>query len=95
IIMAGILFGALFFAGVRLRMLALPLLVGTVAGVLVAVSSSNRMTRILSFLNTGCDDHTGTISAACWQPLHGTWALANGGIFGVGLGNSKAKWSWL
>ncbi|WP_327013530.1 putative lipid II flippase FtsW [Cryobacterium sp. GrIS_2_6] len=95
IIMAGILFGALFFAGVRLRMLAFPLLIGTVAGVLVAVSSSNRMTRILSFLNTGCDDHTGTISAACWQPLHGTWALANGAIFGVGLGNSKAKWSWL
>jgi cell division protein FtsW len=95
IIMAGILFGALFFAGVRLRMLALPLLIGSVAGALVAVSSSNRMTRILSFLNTGCDDHTGTISAACWQPLHGTWALANGGIFGVGLGNSKAKWSWL
>ena len=27
--------------------------------------------------------------------MHGTWALAAGGIFGVGLGNSKAKWSWL
>lgn len=23
------------------------------------------------------------------------WALASGGVFGVGLGNSKAKWSWL
>jgi cell division protein FtsW len=27
--------------------------------------------------------------------VHGTWALAAGGVFGVGLGNSKAKWSWL
>lgn len=53
------------------------------------------MTRILSFVGTGCDERGGTISSACWQPLHGTWALANGGIFGVGLGNSKAKWSWL
>ncbi|RNE59446.1 putative lipid II flippase FtsW [Cryobacterium tepidiphilum] len=94
-IMAGILFGALFFAGVRLRLLAAPLAIGVIGAGLMALSSSNRMTRILSFLGTGCDEIDGTISAACWQPLHGTWALANGGIFGVGLGNSKAKWSWL
>jgi len=94
-IMGGILFGALFFAGVRLRLLALPLLAGAVVAVLVALSSSNRMTRILSFMGAGCDEQQGAITAACWQPLHGTWALANGGILGVGLGNSKAKWSWL
>ncbi len=94
-IMAGILFGALFFAGVRLRLLVLPLLAGAVVAVVVALSSSNRMTRILSFMGSGCDEQQGAISAACWQPLHGTWALANGGILGVGLGNSKAKWSWL
>jgi cell division protein FtsW len=45
----------------------------------------------MSFLNENCTDYTN----ACWQPLHGKWALANGGIFGVGLGQSKAKWSWL
>jgi cell division protein FtsW len=50
------------------------------------------MNRILSFLSVdGCTDY----SNACWQPLHGLWAMANGGIFGVGLGNSKSKWSWL
>ena len=27
--------------------------------------------------------------------MHGWWALASGRVFGVGLGNSKAKWSWL
>jgi cell division protein FtsW len=94
-IMAGILFGALFFAGVKLRMLAIPLLIGAVLAVLVAVSSSNRLTRLLSFASDKCEELSGTISAECWQPLHGTWALANGGVFGVGLGNSKAKWSWL
>ena len=95
IIMASILFGAMFFAGVRLRMLALPLIIGIVAGGLLAISSENRRTRLLSFAVDSCDTVGGPISAACWQPLHGTWALANGGIFGVGLGNSKAKWSWL
>ncbi len=27
--------------------------------------------------------------------MHGWEALASGGVFGVGLGNSTAKWSWL
>ena len=95
IIMAAILFGALFFAGVKLRMLAIPLGIGVIGAVILALVSSNRLTRLLSFFGEGCENLTGTISAECWQPLHGTWALANGGIFGVGLGNSKAKWSWL
>jgi len=94
-IMAAILFGALFFAGVRLRLMLAPLAVGLLGAGLMALTSSNRMTRILSFIGKGCEEVHGTISAACWQPLHGTWALANGGVFGVGLGNSKAKWSWL
>ncbi len=94
-IMAGILFGALYFAGVKLRMLAIPFLVGSAAALGVAFSSENRMTRIMSFVGDGCDTIDGSILDTCWQPLHGTWALANGGIFGVGLGNSTAKWSWL
>ncbi|TFD12826.1 putative lipid II flippase FtsW [Cryobacterium sp. TMT1-2-2] len=94
-IMAGILFGALFFAGVKLRLLAVPLLVGVGGAIVLAIASPNRLTRIMSFLNEGCTELSGEISSSCWQPLHGTWALANGGVFGVGLGNSKAKWSWL
>ncbi len=94
-IMAGILFGALFFAGVKLRLLVVPLLVGVGGAIVLAVVSPNRMTRIMSFLNEGCTELSGEISSSCWQPLHGTWALANGGVLGVGLGNSKAKWSWL
>jgi len=95
IIMGGLLFGALFFAGVRLKLLAIPLAAGTVLALIVALSSSNRFVRIMSFIGQGCDEVKGSISDACWQPLHGTWALANGGVTGVGLGNSKAKWSWL
>jgi cell division protein FtsW len=90
-IMAGLVFGALFFAGIKLRMLVVPILIGAVIAVLVAVSSESRLTRILSFLNPTTTDYQGTD----YQPQHGEWALAGGGIFGVGLGNSRAKWSWL
>jgi cell division protein FtsW len=91
IIMGMITIGAIFFAGIKLRIIMIPVALGGVAVLLLAVTSSNRLARIFSYLSENCTDYTN----ACWQPLHGKWALAGGGIFGVGLGNSKAKWSWL
>ncbi len=91
-IMATMLFGALFLIGVRLRLLFLPIALGAIGLWLVAISSESRMNRITAFLQENC---TSINTEDCWQVVHGTFALANGGIFGVGLGNSAAKWSWL
>jgi cell division protein FtsW len=33
--------------------------------------------------------------AGCWQPVHGRWALATGGWWGLGLGESREKWGFL
>jgi cell division protein FtsW len=90
-IMAGLVFGALFYAGIKLRMLFLPVIAGALIAVVVAFSSESRTTRIMSFFNGSGADYEGTD----WQAQHGLWALASGGVFGVGLGNSRAKWSWL
>ncbi|AWB95329.1 putative lipid II flippase FtsW [Agromyces badenianii] len=95
-IMGAMLLGALFLIGVRLRLLLPPIFAAIIIFVLVAVSSENRMRRITSFLDSNCENGgTGDAISECWQILHGSFALANGGIFGVGLGNSTAKWSWL
>ncbi|CAN5172607.1 hypothetical protein BH09ACT6_BH09ACT6_11500 [soil metagenome] len=91
IIMAGLILGALFFAGIKIRFLAVPVVLGALAIVAIAFTSASRVSRIFSFLGSACTDTSGE----CWQSLHGTYALAAGGLFGVGLGNSKAKWSWL
>ncbi|MDR5700769.1 putative lipid II flippase FtsW [Agromyces aerolatus] len=91
-VMAAMLLGALFLIGVKLRLLLIPLVIGAVLFGLVAVSSDSRLRRITSFLQENC---TTIDQADCWQIQHGMFALANGGIFGVGLGNSAAKWSWL
>ncbi len=90
-IMAVLVFGGLFFANVKLRYLAVPILLAGVAVLFFVMTSQNRTDRIGSFLEEGCADYNGL----CWQPLHGTWALANGGVFGLGLGNSREKFSWL
>lgn len=90
LIMAGMVLGAMFFGGIRARTLSLVGLVGLVAVVLFVVTSPNRMNRLLQH-SGGNEDYSGL----GWQSTHGLWALAGGGMFGVGLGNSKAKWSWL
>lgn len=91
IIIALIVFGTLVITGAPLRPL-LQVFVGVaIAGALAAFSSASRMARINAWLNPD----SASSDAFNWQYEHGTWALAAGGVFGVGLGNSKMKWSWI
>ena len=91
-IMLLIVFGCAFFAGARLRHLAVGALGIALIALVFAIASPNRMSRINTWLQ-GCTD--ADYSGYCWQPQHGMWALASGGVLGVGLGNSRAKWNWL
>ncbi|MBO1902007.1 cell division protein FtsW [Leucobacter weissii] len=90
LIMGAVVIGAMYFGGVSWRSLALVIVGALGAVVFFVVTSPNRMARIL-----GHASDTSDYSGLDWQPLHGLWALAGGGLFGVGLGGSKAKWSWL
>jgi cell division protein FtsW len=89
-VLVRVVMGCLFFSGAKLRMVILPLLLGVVLVAGFAFTSKNRMSRILSAFNpAACDPSNG-----CYQAVHGMWGMANGGIFGVGLGNSQEKY-WL
>ncbi len=90
IIMAGIVVLVLFFTGAPLRLLALLFGgVGLAAGGLV-LTSANRMSRVLAFLDPSAD-----IEGVNQQPLRGIYSLASGGWWGLGLGASKQKWGML
>jgi cell division protein FtsW len=91
-VMILIVLGTLYFAGVKLRFLAVAAIVVSVLGVMFAFTSQSRADRIGIWLN-GCAP--GDYQGLCWQVEHGLWALASGGLFGRGLGNSTAKWNWL
>lgn len=87
-----VILGALFFSGVRLRVFILPAILAVVAVAFLAVTSPDRVRRFMSFLNPNClDDYFND----CYQPLHAVWGLAGGGLFGLGLGNSREKYDWL
>jgi cell division protein FtsW len=90
-IMTALVFGALFFAGIKFRLLVIPVIVGIALTLVIALTSSSRLSRIENFLGIGSGDQTGL----SYQNQHADWAMAAGGVFGVGLGNSKAKWLWL
>ena len=92
IILGGILIGALFFAGMKLRFIVIPVVLGSIVAVIFAATSESRLRRLTSFFNaSNCSD----VHNDCWQTINGNYALADGGIFGVGLGNSKGKWQWV
>lgn len=90
-IIALIVFGTVAIIGAPLKPMAQIFVVVALLGVWAATSSTSRMARITAWLNPGSPSS----EAFNWQYEHGTWALAAGGIFGVGLGNSKMKWSWI
>lgn len=91
VIFAFIIFGVLTMAGAPAKILGRLALIGLALGALATATSSSRMARITAWLNPD----SATSEAFNWQFEHGTWALAAGGAFGSGLGNSKMKWSWI
>lgn len=89
-VMALLVGGALFVAGVPLRVFAVAGTTATGAFLAMAAVSTNRNRRISDWLSGECD-----VTAGCYQSLQGTRALASGGWTGAGLGQSRQKWSYL
>jgi cell division protein FtsW len=63
---------------------------GAALGTMMALSQDYRRARVLSFL-----DPFGDKLGDGWQVVQSQLALGTGGIFGVGLGASRARWSFL
>jgi cell division protein FtsW len=89
-----ILFGGLLWAaGVRLRVFA-GLGVLALVGFALLITLPGfwyRMERLTAYADSAhCDRQQ-----ACYQGLHGLYAIADGGWFGVGLGEGRLKWGWL
>jgi len=87
-----IIAAVLLVAGAPKRVFAIA---GGLAGVGVALmvtGSGNRTSRIANWLSPACQSDP---DGWCGQSVHGMYALADGGWWGVGLGASKEKWAWL
>ena len=86
-----IIIGALlWFAGLPIKVFLTFAISAIGIAVMLALVEGYRSQRVMSFLNN-IDDPQG----AGYQERQATYALANGGVFGVGLGQSRAKWNYL
>lgn len=88
-VIAAILAGLLFVAGLELRKMGFVTALGF-AGLAIAIATSDyRRARFLVFLNPFAPEEYKNFG---WQPAHSLLGLASGGLFGVGLGGSRQKW---
>ena len=90
VIVMGVVGAGLFFGGGSKRVLVSAVGIGLLAAVVMAAISGNRTARLSGWLGN-CNDGQGL----CDQAQNGLYALASGGWFGVGLGQSRQKWSWI
>ncbi|MFQ4150436.1 putative lipid II flippase FtsW [Arthrobacter sp. LAPM80] len=90
VIVMGIVGAGLFFGGGSKRVLLGAVGIGLAAALVLAVFSGNRTARLSGWMGN-CNDGLGL----CDQAQNGLYALASGGWFGVGLGQSRQKWSWI
>ena len=90
IIIASAVCSMLFLAGVRARTLApVGLAIGLI-GLTMIATNPYQQERLTGFLNPGAD-----LGGAGFQSKQATIAVGSGGIFGVGLGESVQKASYL
>ena len=88
--MGVILLGLLWYAGLPLRVFLSSLGAVAVSGAILAVSAGYRSDRVQSWLNPAAD-----AQGSGYQARQARFALANGGVFGDGLGQGTAKWNYL
>lgn len=87
-----ILAATMFFGGVRMKVFSVAAAACAAAALVLAATSGNRMGRISSWLGMGSAEDSQGLG---YQALNGQYALASGGWFGLGLGQSRQKWNWI
>jgi cell division protein FtsW len=90
IIVAGIVFGMLFIAGIDIKVLFGIFSVFAAGGLALSITEPARLRRFKAVIDPFAPD---IYKLAGWQPAHSLMSLASGGLFGVGIGASKQKWA--
>ncbi len=80
----------LFLAGAKIKHFLIIGIPGAIGAVLMVVMEPYRLQRIMSFLDPFADAR-----GDGWQIVQSLYAIGSGGIFGVGLGQSRQKYQSL
>ncbi|MCR6711241.1 MAG: putative lipid II flippase FtsW [Demequina sp.] len=89
IVLAVIVGAAYWIAGLPIRFFAMIGFVGLSVAFALLTQGTTRTGRIDLWLHP---ENCGAANDACMQTIHGMWALASGGLWGLGPGMSREKW---
>jgi cell division protein FtsW len=81
----------LWIAGTPGRVFTGMLILMALVFLLLIVTAGYRSARLTEFFSSANSNPLGPNM----QSIQGKWALGSGGIFGVGIGASRAKWAWV
>jgi cell division protein FtsW len=90
LVMACIVLGMLYVGGVPIASMFALLVTGILGAVVLGLAEPYRRARMLAFRHPLAD-----MSNTGYQSVQGLVALSAGGVFGRGLGASRAKWGFL
>ena len=86
-----VLIALLYFGGAQLRLIAAIAVGGLAGAVVLGLTAGYRVSRITAFLSPSTADPL----EAGYQARQALYSLADGGLFGAGLGQGRAKWNYL
>ncbi len=81
----------MYMGGTKTKWIFLIIGMITVAGCLLILVSDYAQERVNTWINIDKVDPLGS----AWQTLQGLYAIGSGGLFGVGLGNSRQKYGYV
>ena len=90
IVIAAAALGVILTSATPLRFVMYTGLAGTILATVLAFSSNYRLDRIIGFRDPWAD-----VEGTGWQLIQSYYALGSGGMTGVGLGASRARWFYL
>lgn len=91
LVIAGICILMMVFAGCKLWQMVVPgLCVGIPGLIYIIINSAYRLKRVTTFLDPWSDQLRDG-----WQVIQSLYAIGSGGLFGLGLGQSKQKYLYL
>jgi cell division protein FtsW len=90
LVIAAVVFGLLFAAGIRGATMAKLGGVAVAAAFVIGMAEPYRKARLLSFMHPWADP-----TSTGYQVVQSLVGLGSGGLAGVGLGASRAKWGFL
>jgi cell division protein FtsW len=86
-----VMIALLWFGGAPMKLIGAITAGGVAGAVVLGLTAGYRVSRITAFLSSDTADPLGP----AYQATQALYSLADGGLFGVGLGQGRAKWDYL